>query len=140
MQASISALSTLYLQSAAVGTVVRQFNTLQGYDIDAATLAVKQPIVLDVMTPIFDGNVRVKKTLTKLRILADRYQIGSLQIRWSDDDYQTWSAWTEVNLQQDSPFLANLGTFTRRAFQLRHNQASPFRLQGLEAELLLGSI
>ena len=80
------------------------------------------------------------KVLSKLRIVADQNAGGSLQIRWSDNDYKDWTNWITINLQDDVPFLTNLGRFTKRAFQYRHSSATPFRMAAFEVDLLLGSI
>lgn len=98
------------------------------------------PILCDIITPNFDAGVKVRKTLTRLRINADANSAGSLQICWSDDDYKTWSVWRTVNLQDAAPQLMNLGTFRRRAFWFRHQANTPFRIQSVELDLLYGSV
>lgn len=97
-------------------------------------------IVSEVVTPLFDGGVNMKKVLSKLTVLADQFSGGSLQIAWTDDDYRTWSAWRYVNLQEDSPQLVNLGTFKRRAFKFRSTSSTPLRLKAVDLTLLVGSI
>ena len=96
------------------------------------------PVTLDAIAPNFDGGTRLKKMLTKMLLHVDQKNGGTLQIRWSDDDYQTWSNWVSVNLQSDIPMLTQLGTFRRRAFQFRHQSASPFRMRSPELELHVG--
>jgi len=97
-------------------------------------------IEVDAITPIFDAGSNLGKVLSKLRIVADQNSGGSLQIRWSDNDYKDWTNWITVNLQDDVPFLTNLGKFTKRAFQYRHVSPAPFRMSAFEVDLLLCSI
>lgn len=97
-------------------------------------------IQADIVTPNYDGGTRLKKTLTKLRILADQYSAGTLLIRWSDDDYKTWSNWKQVNLQLIDPFLTNLGTFKKRAFHFRHQMPAAYRIEAVEMERMLGAL
>ena len=104
------------------------------------------PVYLDSTSPItttlttlpYDGGTQKVKVLSKLYILADWYEAGALQVRWSDDDYKTWSQWVTVPLNQNRPMLTNLGSFRRRAFQFQHTSNSPFRMKGAEMDLLLG--
>lgn len=100
--------------------------------------SLKLPV--EVVTPNFDGGVRVRKVMSILRVIADQNSGGQLAISWSDDDYKTWSPWAYVNLQDALPYLSNLGTFYKRAFKIRHSANAPLRLQALEPELMLGSI
>lgn len=104
-------------------------------DTDAARVQI--PVVCDAITPLFDAGTSLGKVLSKLRIVCDQNSGGSLQIRWSDDDYQKWSNWITVNLQDDVPFLTNLGRFTKRAFQYRHISPTPYRMSAFEVDLLL---
>ena len=96
--------------------------------------------VMDIITPPFDGGARLKKVLSKLRVVADRNSSGTLMIRWSDDDYKTWSSWRSMDLTQAQPEISNLGTFVMRAFQIRHKSPTFCRIQAIELELLLGTL
>lgn len=98
------------------------------------------PIVAEIVTPNFSGGTKLRKVLSRLRLVADQNSAGSVQIRWSDDDYKNWSEWWTVNLAEENPQLTDLGTFRKRAFHVRHLANTPFRIRALELELLLGSI
>ena len=93
---------------------------------------------LDIVTANFNGGTKLVKTLNKLRTHADQYSAGTLRLRYSDDDYKTWSNWQDVNLQDENPMWTNLGSFRKRAFQLRHEGGTPLRISHLEPELFLG--
>lgn len=125
------------------GSYLQSFtgNTLRvpsGY-YDETPGLVSEPIVFDAVTTNFDGSTRSRKVLSRLKVIADQNSAGSLLIRWSDDDYKTWSDWQTVNLQEEFPQLTQLGTFRRRAFQFRHQNSTPFRMKAAELDVLLGS-
>lgn len=107
---------------------------------DLPSGASPQPIVVDAVTSNFDGGTSLRKTLSRLKVSADQQRAGTLLVRWSDDDYETWSPWEEIDLSQDDFVISNLGTFKKRAFQFRHSSNSPFRMKASELELLVGSL
>jgi len=107
---------------------------------DTAVGLVNFPIVTEIITPNFSAGTKIVKVMSRLKFLADQNAGGMLQVRWSDDDYKNWSAWRTVNLAEDFPQLANLGSFRKRALHLRHSSPTPFRLQALELDVLLGSV
>jgi hypothetical protein len=95
---------------------------------------------MDLYTPNVDFGTRLKKYLKNLDIIADQAAGSSLFIRVSDDDYQTWSNFRQVDLGQARPRLTDCGTFRRRAHHLRHFANTPLRIQALEAWVDLGSL
>jgi len=58
----------------------------------------------------------------------------------SDDDYQTWSNFREVDLSKNRPMLTNCGTFRRRAYHFRHQSNTPLRIQAVELMIDLGTL
>lgn len=99
-----------------------------------------QDIMVDIYTPNWDGGTRRRKYLQRLEVIADQTGSHSVQLRWSDDDYQTWSNFRTINLGKNRPFTEDLGTFYRRAFHLRYNAPTAFRAKALECiNILLGS-
>lgn len=95
-------------------------------------------IQADIYTPNFDGGVRRRKTMNFLEFIGDQQPGSTLQVRSSDDDYQTWSNFRSVDLSQKRPHLTNCGTFYRRAHNFRHTSDTPLRLQAVEMQLELG--
>ena len=74
-----------------------------------------------------------------VRPVGDRYSVGnSLAIRWSDDDYVTWSNTKTVTLSDDFPNWSRLGSFRRRAFNMKHDLNYPLRLESLEVSFYEG--
>jgi hypothetical protein len=97
------------------------------------------PFCMDIYTPNFDGGTRRTKTLTKLAVMADRRDNATLDMWYSDDDYQTWKYGGQVDLGSDDPFWADLGSFKRRAFRFSQTVNAPLRIQAIEAYLDVGS-
>jgi len=95
---------------------------------------------IEIISPNWDGGLDKRKTLQILRINADQATVSDLlYVRWSEDDYQTWSIWRSFDLSKKRPFLANLGTFTRRAFHFQRRSAQPFRLSSADMTADLGT-
>ncbi len=97
-------------------------------------------ITFDLYTPLFDGQTRKRKTLIRMDFIADQLNGSVLQVRNSDDDYQSWSNFRRVDLSKKQPFLTNCGTFRKRAYHFRHACNTKMRLQAVELDLLLGSL
>lgn len=104
---------------------------------DGATLT---PIVCDIYTPNFDANTRRVKQLSAMEFIGDQTPGSKLYVRSSDDDYQTWSNFREVNMSYKRPRLVNCGSFRRRAYHFRHRSNTPFRLQAVEMQYDVGTL
>lgn len=80
-----------------------------------------------------------RKTMPKLTIIADRpASNASVDLSWSDDDYQTYSTARSINLNQDLPCTYNLGWFRQRNFKLVFTANENLRIQDLEAQINKG--
>lgn len=80
-----------------------------------------------------------RKFMGRLSFIGDRPDVSApIAVSWSDDDYKTFTAPKEVELNQDLPSLRQLGSFRRRAFKLEFTQNSPLRLEGLEVDINKG--
>ena len=96
-------------------------------------------ILVDVTTNKYDMDTYNRKFMRAVRPVGDRYATGNaLSIRWSDDDYQTWSNTKTVTLSDDFPNWSRLGSFRRRAFNLKHDLNYPLRLESLEVSFYEG--
>lgn len=74
------------------------------------------------------------KFLRRLELVSDlndEEESAEVEIRWSDDDYQTWSNWKKMDLRK-RPKLTRLGKFRRRAFEIRFQSPTIIRLRELE--------
>jgi len=98
------------------------------------------PIRLDIYTPNYDAGTIRDKTLPALYFDCSQVPNSVLQIRHSDDDYQTWSQFRTLDLSQKKPRLINEGTFKRRAYNLRHESPTAFRIKSADYQMDVGSL
>lgn len=97
-------------------------------------------IVADIFTPLFDGGVAARtKTLYREFFEGDQVNGSELEVRKSDDDYQTWSNPRRVDLSKKRPYLDNCGTFYCRAQWFRHQSNTRMRLKAVSLQLELGA-
>lgn len=137
-----------------VGAVSATFNTTPGIiaqdiangylyylDIDQvypADLGV--PCQVDAYTENYDANTRRRKQLNMMYFVNDQVSGSHMLVRKSDDDYHSWSPFRRVRLDVKQPKLARCGTFRRRALNVRHNAATPFRIKAGDLQMDLGTI
>jgi len=63
---------------------------------------------------------------------------GKLKVRFTEDDFQSYSLFREVDLNVARPSLTNCGTFRRRGWHLRYASPYALRLEAIELDLLHG--
>ena len=97
-------------------------------------------IPVDIYTPNYEGGVRRKKTLFKMEFEGDQQAGSTLRVRCSEDDYQTWSSFRDVDLGTKRPSLFNCGTFVRRSYNFHHESLTQFRLAAVHLQLDLGTL
>lgn len=93
-----------------------------------------QYIDVKVRTNRFDGGVTTPKTLGQVTIVADRVA-GNILMRYSDDDYQTYSKYRKVSIDQDRPRFRRLGNFSRRAMEFRYTDSTRLRLSAIDIDV-----
>lgn len=98
------------------------------------------PITVDIYTPNFDANTYRRKQLNIMKFVGDQVEGSTIQVRFTNNDYQSWSAWRTVDMGMKTPMLTNCGTFTRRAYHLRHTANTPFRIRALEVQYDIGTL
>jgi hypothetical protein len=104
---------------------------------DSATKAIS----MRLRTDNFEAGTSLGKMVSGLRIKADQKGASALRIRWSDDDYQTWSAWRTIDLSKKVPMLPGLqGTFAKRAYELEYAGLDKIRFSRLELLIALCDI
>lgn len=94
-------------------------------------------ITSDIYTPAVDMGTRKRKMVSALQLVGDRTSGSMAQLRFSDDDYQTWSNFQQLDLSQGNPRLGRGGSFRRRAYHIRLASPVPQRVSGLELEVEL---
>lgn len=116
----------------------RLYQVSSSYASDAG-----EDIIVDVVTPNFDGGVRYSKMVSRLEVVCDQQPGSEMLIRFNDSDYAAdkWSTWRKVDLGQRRPYLVDCGSFYRRAYHLRHRSAvvrMP-RLQAIDLHMSVGT-
>ena len=96
------------------------------------------PIDVHIRTPLIDGGTNDKKFFSKLQIIGDSADT-QVFVRYSGDDYQTWTKYRAANLGLRRAALHRLGQDRRRAFELRHTDNTPLRLEALELTVKVGN-
>ena len=95
------------------------------------------PIQMEVYTQKYDFDTMNQKSMQSVHVVSD--QVGTnttMQLRWSDDDYRTWSNWRTLNFNPRA-YFCNLGSFRRRAFNLKYSGGLPARFEALEFDVRL---
>lgn len=89
-------------------------------------------ILVDFTTVKYDMDTYNYKFMSYATLVGDREPGNSINMRWSDNDYQTWSATINVALDDSLPKQTQLGCFRRRAFNFKQAANYPLRLESLE--------
>lgn len=97
------------------------------------------PIQFRIRTPLLDADSTKRKFISRLEIVGDKVQ-SILRIRHTDDDYQNWSPYRNVNLGDPRSVLYQCGNFRRRAYEFYNNDNVPLRLNYYELDLEPGSV
>lgn len=93
-----------------------------------------QYIDVKIRTTRFDGGNTDAKTIGQVTIVADRVA-GSLLMRWTDDDYQTYSKYRKISIDLERPRYRRLGRFSRRAMEFRYTDSTRLRLSAIDIEV-----
>lgn len=92
------------------------------------------PIEFRVRTQLVDGGDNKMKFFNRAEVVGDKVA-STAYLRYTNDDYQTWSAFRPVDLSLARSLLNRLGRGRRRAFELRHHDAVPLRVEALELDV-----
>ena len=95
---------------------------------------------VEIYTPNFDGGTRRRKQLTMMAFVGDQTPGSVWQVRCSDNDYQSWNNFRSVYMEKKKPFLANCGTFEKRAYNMRHRCNARARIAAVEMQMDLGTL
>lgn len=81
-----------------------------------------------------------EKYMSRVLVVGDRpTSSATLQLRWTDDDYQTYSSFRNIELNQEFPNVQRMGRFRRRAFDLWLVANVPWRVRHLEVDFNIGT-
>ena len=115
---------------------VYQFDTSYVYPNDIGMI-----FPVDIYTPNMDFGTTRRKYLNSMFFNGDKVDGSVLRARFSDDDYQTYTNFRQVDLSLSKPRLTNCGTFARRrAYHFRHSSNTPFRMKTVDLALDLGTL
>jgi hypothetical protein len=89
------------------------------------------PIRMRIVTDRMDFDTYAFKTGYGLTIFGDNIQ-DVLQVRHTEDDYENWSQYRDINLNLQKPCLYQLGRFRRRAYEFLYTGYKPLRLEKVE--------
>jgi len=92
------------------------------------------PILVFIRTGKFDGGTTNEKTCGKIEIVGNK--VDSLaMIRYSDDDYQSFSRFRTANLNNKHVVIRRCGQFCRRSFDIQHISSNSVELSALELDI-----
>jgi len=89
------------------------------------------PIKLQIRTSKFDNGNNKEKYFAKVELIGDKVD-GTAHVRYTNDDYQTWSKYRPVSLSDQRSQLYRLGRGRRRAYDIINYDNLPIRLEALE--------
>ena len=84
-----------------------------------------------------DSKNNKPKFMSGLEIIGDKVSANAY-VRYTDDDYQTYSYYRKVDLSLKRSRLARLGSYRRRAIVVRHTDSARFRVEALECDIEQG--
>jgi hypothetical protein len=113
------------------------------YEFDAEVFQDNTPsvedILYEVVTRKFDSTVRMNKFVNRLYPVGDvTAGTATLNISWSDDDYQTFEVNRPLDLSIPGNFITRCGFFQRRAWRLQFVANEPVRIIALEGDQTTG--
>ena len=89
------------------------------------------PVDVRVISELWDGGTMHYKTFPNTTLVGDINQ-GSCLLRYTNDDYNTYSLYRIINMRFVRQHLTRNGRGRRRAWQVRHTEPTPFRVFYLE--------
>lgn len=125
--------STAYLQDETVGKVY----SLSPYTYtDDGSL-----IYVDMLGDLVDFQSGQYKFCSRLQLVGDLYaSTNPIIVKWTDDNYRTFSTGSSVDLANARPKIDRLGRFARRAHYLTHRYDMPLRLEAIELTIEPGDV
>ena len=89
------------------------------------------PILVVSRSGNIDAQTTDKKFFDEAMLISDKRN-GVAYLRYSDDDYYTWSIFLPLNTNLNATKARRLGSSYRRAFELQHSENTPFRAEALD--------
>jgi hypothetical protein len=92
------------------------------------------PVRMRIVTNRQDFGTYDNKTGGCLTLFGENIN-DVMQVRHTENDYDTWSAYRNIDLSLSKPCLYNLGRFRRRAYEYLYTGNNPLRLERVEFDL-----
>lgn len=90
-------------------------------------------IAARIRTPKLDGESTKFKRMSTVEVIGDKIA-STATVRYTDDDFATYSGFRPVDLNVRWSRLRRMGDFTRRSFEILHVKNALLRLEALEIE------
>lgn len=87
-----------------------------------------------IRTLIHDLGTTERKTISRLEMVGDKVASNML-VRYSDDDYSTYSLYRPADLSVPRSIINRLGAPHRRSFDFRHTANTPVRVEAAELDI-----
>ena len=97
------------------------------------------PIYYRAVTDIVDNGTTKRKFYNRVEIVGDKNP-ATMNIRYSNDDYKTWSPYRTVNLNAGRPQIYQTGAARRRAWEFLCTDNQPLRLDAAEIDFDIGEL
>jgi hypothetical protein len=95
------------------------------------------PIKFSLRTYKIDGGNNKEKYYSKFELVGDKVS-ATAYVRYTNDDYQTWSKYRPVSLSAQRSQLYRTGRGRRRAYEIINYDNAPIRLEAMEITLTEG--
>ena len=128
---AISQGATYYMQDVLNGTMLQL--TDSNYEDGTGTVRGAAPIYARMVTRPFDWNTLKRKFFAAVYLIADTVS-STLSLRYSDDDYTTFSSWRTIDMSTVKKWGSRFGSSRRRSWELLHTANTPLRVYGIEVD------
>lgn len=93
-----------------------------------------------IQLPPQDFGTMRKKFWNEMEVVGDvETSTSPLTISYSDDDYQTYTVWGDVDLSAQRRRANRLGSARRRAWVFTHSANTPMRIEAMEGNAKVGT-
>jgi len=97
------------------------------------------PIYYRCVTDLLDGNSTKRKFFQRLEIIGDKIP-AVMNVRHTEDDYNSWSNYRQVDLNKTRAQIYQGGAARRRAWEFLCTDNQPIRLLGAEIDYNIGEL
>lgn len=112
--------------------------TLLSFSLAAADDLTTTPINWKIRTALQDSGNNKNKFCSSATLVGDKVAATGL-LRYTDDDYVTYSFFRRFTLSDDKAQTNRQGKYRRRAWEWRYTQALRMRVEALELDLTQGT-